>query len=48
MNLVRTLQRLAVLLLVLVMGLAACNTINGFGRDVQRAGEKIEDASDRH
>jgi predicted small secreted protein len=25
--------------------LGACNTIEGMGKDIQRAGEKIEDAS---
>jgi len=25
--------------------LAGCNTVNGFGRDVQKVGEKIEDAA---
>jgi predicted small secreted protein len=25
--------------------LAACNTIEGMGKDIQKAGEKIEDAS---
>lgn len=25
--------------------LAGCNTVNGFGKDVQKVGEKVEDAS---
>lgn len=32
-------------LLGLVMGLTGCNTIAGAGKDVQRAGEGIEDAA---
>lgn len=30
-----------------LLGLAACNTIEGAGRDVQSAGEKIENAADK-
>lgn len=30
------------LLLVIVAQLTACNTIQGFGKDVQRGGEAIE------
>ena len=26
--------------------LTGCNTLQGFGRDVERAGEEIEDAAD--
>lgn len=33
-------------LAVMVFILAACNTVQGAGRDVQRAGEAIEDAAD--
>ena len=32
--------RLAIALL-----LAGCNTVRGFGQDMQKAGEKLEDAS---
>ena len=36
----------ALLLLVLALGaLAGCNTVNGFGKDVQEAGEKMQDAA---
>ena len=34
-----------VLLVGFVMGLSACNTIAGFGEDVQTAGEKLEKAA---
>ena len=32
-------------LLAAAWALAACNTIEGMGKDIQRAGEKIEEAS---
>jgi entericidin B len=32
-------------LLLIVVGLSACNTMQGVGKDVQKAGEKIEDVS---
>lgn len=35
----------AVTLLALVGLTAACNTIQGFGRDVERAGEATQDAA---
>ena len=28
--------------------MVACNTMKGVGRDTERAGEKIQDASDRN
>lgn len=28
--------------------LAACNTMEGFGKDVQKTGKKIEKAAERH
>jgi predicted small secreted protein len=36
----------AILLLVLLSTNAACNTVHGFGQDVERAGEKTQDAAD--
>jgi len=27
--------------------LSACNTVEGAGKDIERAGEKVQDASDR-
>ncbi|MEY3873278.1 MAG: Entericidin EcnA/B family [Pseudomonadota bacterium] len=35
---------LALLMLSLV-GLTACNTVKGVGQDLQKAGEKLEDAA---
>lgn len=29
-----------------LFGLSACNTVEGMGKDIQKAGEKIEDAAD--
>jgi predicted small secreted protein len=34
------------LMLALAAMNTACNTIQGFGRDVQRAGEKTQDAAE--
>jgi predicted small secreted protein len=38
----------ALLLLSLGAGLAGCNTVEGFGKDTQKAGEKIEEAADEN
>lgn len=34
-------------LLAASFGLSACNTMKGVGKDVERAGEKIQDNSNR-
>ena len=34
------------LLASFVLALSACNTIEGVGKDVQKAGEAVEDAAD--
>ncbi len=36
----------AAIMLLLLGASAACNTIHGFGRDVEHAGEKTQDAAD--
>ena len=37
----------ATLMMLILLGTnVACNTIHGFGRDVERAGEKTQDAAD--
>jgi predicted small secreted protein len=43
-----TMQRIifATLMLVLLGATAACNTVHGFGQDIERAGEKTQDAAD--
>ena len=35
------------LLLATVFVLAACNTMEGFGQDVQKAGSKVEDTANK-
>ena len=37
--------KLALLLLACMAVLTACNTVNGFGKDVQKVGEKVEGAA---
>jgi predicted small secreted protein len=37
----------ATLMLVLLGTTGACNTIHGLGQDVERVGEKTQDAADR-
>ena len=32
-------------ILSISMGLSACNTFKGFGQDVERGGEKVQDAA---
>jgi predicted small secreted protein len=40
------LKRISVLMLALAaITLTACNTVQGVGKDVQKAGEKLEDAA---
>lgn len=36
----------ATIMLALLGTTAACNTVHGFGEDVERAGEKTQDAAD--
>lgn len=37
----------SVLLAMVVLFMAGCNTIEGAGKDIQRGGEAIEDAAER-
>ena len=37
----------AIVMLTLVGMNVACNTVHGFGQDVERAGEKTQNAADR-
>lgn len=41
----KNLAKTAVIVLMCMGFLAACNTIAGAGKDIQRAGEKIEGAA---
>jgi predicted small secreted protein len=36
-------MRTVALLVAIVIGLAACNTMAGLGKDIERTGEKIQD-----
>ena len=43
------LQKTFALILVLSFGtLAGCNTMEGFGKDVSKVGDKIEQKADQH
>lgn len=35
-------------LLISTLGLTACNTMHGFGQDVERGGEKVQNAADKN
>ncbi len=35
----------ALMALAMTLGLTACNTINGMGKDIKATGQSIEDAS---
>jgi predicted small secreted protein len=41
----RFIPLLALCALCALLGLSACNTVKGVGQDIQKAGEKIEDAA---
>lgn len=34
--------------LIVTVGLTACNTMSGFGKDVERGGEKIQGSAERN
>lgn len=34
--------------LIVTVGLTACNTMSGFGRDVEKGGEKIQGSAERN
>jgi len=38
---------IAVMGVLVVMGLTGCNTMRGMGQDVERGGEKVQDAASR-
>ena len=37
----------SVLIMLTILGSAACNTVHGLGQDIERGGEKTQDAADR-
>jgi len=42
-------KRMFAFIFVLTMlGLSACNTTKGAGRDIERGGEKLQGAAERH
>lgn len=47
-NLIMSFIRILALTLVTgcLLSLAGCNTVEGLGKDIQKAGEKLEDAAD--
>ena len=43
------LQILPVIAILLgAMALSGCNTVKGAGKDIEKAGDKIQDSADRH
>lgn len=38
---------IAALAFMFTVGLSACNTVKGFGKDVERGGEKVQGASEK-
>jgi len=38
----------AIVLVACFAGMAGCNTMSGFGKDVQKGGEKVEDSAEKH
>lgn len=47
MSLCKRLFKAAVILSFTVI-LPACNTVHGAGKDIERGGEKLQDAADNH
>lgn len=40
-------KAILILLLATLIGVAGCNTMAGFGKDLQKVGDKIEDKADK-
>ncbi len=38
-------KKLALVVIELAFGVSGCNTLNGIGKDVEKLGEKVQDAS---
>ncbi len=38
-------KRLVIILVAMMLGASACNTMSGMGKDIQKVGEKIDDAA---
>lgn len=41
-------KKLTLIALTAMTLLSACNTVSGFGQDVSKAGDKLEQSADRH
>jgi predicted small secreted protein len=39
---------MALICAAIALALAGCNTVEGAGKDIKKAGEKIEKAAERH
>ena len=46
MNKIKTLIFLAFVILAVAIGVSGCNTMEGAGKDIERAGEGIQNAAD--
>ncbi len=38
-------KKLMFMIIALAFGVSGCNTLNGIGKDVEKLGEKVQDAS---
>lgn len=38
----------ALSLLILTLGLVACNTMSGMGKDIERGGEKVQGSAEKN
>jgi len=38
-------KKLMLMIMALALGVSGCNTLNGIGKDVEKLGEKVQDAS---
>lgn len=48
MEIRKLIQTVALVALTAMFGLSACNTMEGAGQDIQKAGKKIEDKADEN
>lgn len=48
MDIRKKINMLALLTMTALFGLSACNTMEGAGQDIQKAGEKIEQKADEN
>lgn len=38
-------KKFVLVIIALALGVSGCNTLNGIGKDVEKLGEKVQDAS---